>query len=110
MKVKNRIKKAEEFQSMIKKGAKIVNQSFVIYYGQKDDDEARIGISVSKKLGNAVHRNLYKRQVRMMCHELIDFKNTNHDLVLIIRFNYSSLSYEENKNILEKLLIKAKIK
>lgn len=110
MKVKNRIKKAEEFQSMIKKGAKIVNQSFVIYYGQKDDDEARIGISVSKKLGNAVHRNLYKRQVRMMCHELIDFKNTNHDLVLIIRFNYSSLSYEENKNNLEKLLIKAKIK
>ena len=110
MKVKNRIKKAEEFQSMIKKGAKIVNQSFVIYYGQKDDDEARIGISVSKKLGNAVHRNLYKRQVRMMCHELIDFKNTNHDLVLIIRFNYSSLRYEENKNNLEKLLIKAKIK
>ena len=110
MKVKNRIKKAEEFQSMIKNGAKIVNQSFVIYYGQKDDDEARIGISVSKKLGNAVHRNLYKRQVRMMCHELIDFKNTNHDLVLIIRFNYSSLSYEENKNNLEKLLIKAKIK
>ena len=110
MKVKNRIKKAEEFQSMIKKGAKIVNQSFVIYYGQKDDDEARIGISVSKKLGNAVHRNLYKRQVRMMCHELIDFKNTNHDLVLIIRFNYSSLSYEKNKNNLEKLLIKAKIK
>lgn len=110
MKVKNRIKKAEEFQSMIKKGAKIVNQSFVIYYGQKDDDETRIGISVSKKLGNAVHRNLYKRQVRMMCHELIDFKNTNHDLVLIIRFNYSSLSYEENKNNLEKLLIKAKIK
>lgn len=110
MKVKNRIKKAEEFQSMIKKGAKIVNQSFVIYYGQKDDNEARIGISVSKKLGNAVHRNLYKRQVRMMCHELIDFKNTNHDLVLIIRCNYSSLSYEENKNNLEKLLIKAKIK
>lgn len=110
MKVKNRIKKAEEFQSMIKKGAKIVNQSFVIYYGQKDDDETRIGISVSKKLGNAVHRNLYKRQVRMMCHELIDFKNTNHDLVLIVRFNYSSLSYEENKNNLEKLLIKAKIK
>ena len=46
----------------------------------------------------------------MMCHELIDFKNTNHDMVLIIRFNYSSFSYEENKNNLEKLLIKAKIK
>ena len=95
MKVKNRIKKSEEFQSMIKKGTKVVNQSFVIYYQSKERDEARIGISVSKKLGNAVHRKLYKRQVRM---------------VMIIRFNYSSLSYEENKNNLEKLLIKAKIK
>ena len=110
MKIKNRIKKSEEFQSMIKKGTKVVNPSFVIYYQSKERDEARIGISVSKKLGNAVHRNLYKRQVRMMCHELIDFKNTNHDMVLIIRFNYSSFSYEENKNNLEKLLIKAKIK
>ena len=110
MKVKNRIKKAEEFQSMIKKGAKVVNLSFVVYHQPKQGDEARIGISVSKKLGNAVHRNLYKRQVRMMCHELVDFKNTNDDMVLIIRFNYSSLSYAENKNNLEKLLIKAKIK
>ena len=83
MKVKNRIKKAEEFQSMIKKGTKAVNQSFVVYHQPKEGDEARIGISVSKKLGNAVHRNLYKRQVRMMCHELVDFKNTNYDMVLI---------------------------
>ena len=110
MKVENRIKKSEEFQSMIKKGTKVVNQSFVIYYQPKEKDEARIGISVSKKLGNAVHRNLYKRQVRMMCHELVDFQNTNYDMVMIIRFNYSSLSYEENTNNLEKLLIKAKIK
>ena len=95
MKVKNRIKKSEEFQSMIKKGTKVVNPSFVIYYQPKEKDEARIGISVSKKLGNAVHRNLYKRQVRMMCHELVDFQNTNYDMVMIIRFNYSSLSYEE---------------
>ena len=110
MKIKNRIKKSEEFQSMIKKGTKVVNPSFVIYYQSKERDEARIGISVSKKLGNAVHRNLYTRQVRMMCHELVDFQNTNYDMVMIIRFNYSSLSYEENKNNLEKLLIKAKIK
>ena len=110
MKIKNRIKKSEEFQSMIKKGTKVVNPSFVIYYQSKERDEASIGISVSKKLGNAVHRNLYKRQVRMMCHELVDFQNTNYDMVMIIRFNYSSLSYEENKNNLEKLLIKAKIK
>ena len=48
MKVKNRIKKAEEFQSMIKKGAKVVNQSFVVYHQPKEGDEARIGISVSK--------------------------------------------------------------
>ena len=110
MKVKNRVKKAEDFQTLIKKGKKVVNQSFVLYFQPKVEEEARIGISVSKKLGNAVHRNLYKRQVRMMCQELIDFKNTNFDFVLIVRFDYPSQSYADNKNNLEKLLIKAKIK
>ena len=105
-----RVKKEKDFDAIFKEGKSVANRKFVIYRLENQQQHFRVGLSVSKKLGNAVHRNLYKRQVRMMCHELVDFKNTNYDMVLIIRFNYSSLSYEENKNNLEKLLIKAKIK
>ena len=80
MKKENRIKKAQEFQKIIHTGSKQVNKSFVFYYVPKAADHGRIGISVSKKLGHAVDRNLYKRQVRMMCQEILSFENLNYDI------------------------------
>ena len=110
MKKKNRVKKSEEFQNLIHKGKKIVNASFVMYFQNKKEEEARIGISLSKKIGNAVHRNLIKRQVRMMCQDLTDFHSYPFDVILIIRFGYKDNTFETNKNNLEKLLVKATMK
>lgn len=110
MKKKNRVRKSAEFQELIHKGKKTANRSFVLYYVPKAEPEARAGITLSKKIGNAVERNKIKRQVRMMCHELIDFKEAKKDIVLIVRFGYKDCSYAENKNSLEKLLLKATIK
>jgi len=42
-----------------------------------------------------------------MCQDLIDFKTWPNDSILIIRFGYKEHSFEENKNNLEKLLIKS---
>lgn len=109
MKKKNRVKKAEEFQSMIHHGKKQVNQSFVVYSSARKETEARIGISLSKKIGNAVHRNKIKRQVRMMLQDTIDFKVYPSDAVIIIRFNYNGLDYSANKKNLEKIMVKATI-
>jgi ribonuclease P protein component len=109
MKKKNRVRKAQEFQELVHKGNKYVNSSFVVYTMKKKEEQARIGVSLSKKLGIAVMRNLYKRQVRMMCQDLVDFKNADFDVVVIVRFGYRNLSFAENKNNLEKLFIKATI-
>lgn len=109
MKKINRIRKAREFQEIVHKGSKYVNSSFVLYTMSKKEEQARAGVSLSKKIGIAVMRNLYKRQVRMMCQDLIDFKHADLDAVIIVRFGYLNQSYETNKNNLEKLFIKATI-
>ena len=106
MKKKNRVKKSEEFKEMIHHSKKKANESFVFYYTKKKEEEARIGITLSKKIGHAVDRNLYKRQIRMMCQELVDFKQYPYDIILIVRFGYRDNNYQTNKNNLEKLLIK----
>lgn len=107
MKKKNRVRDAREFQSILHSPAKAVNPSFVIHWKQRKEAEARIGITLSKKMGIAVKRNLYKRQVRMMCEQLVDFEKCQYDAVLIVRYGYRDLSYADNKKNLEKVLQKA---
>ena len=80
----------------------IRDSSFIIYYLKNDLDHARIGISVSKKLGKAVIRNKIKRQVRMMLQQTINFDD-NYDYIVIIRNKYLDLDFNSNLNELKYL-------
>ena len=101
MKKEYRVRKNEEFQSIIRKKRSVANSQFVIYYS-KNDDHLRVGISVSKKLGNAVVRNKVKRQVRMMVSQTFE-KSQNKDYIIIVRNKFLLSSYEDNKRSLEYL-------
>ena len=54
----------DTFENIIKKGKCRKNQSFVIHFKKNNLPYDKYGISVSKKLGNAVFRNKYKRKLR----------------------------------------------
>lgn len=102
MKKEFRVRKNEDFSRIIKKKQSMANRSFIIYYLQNDLDHARIGISVSKKLGKAVIRNKIKRQVRMMLQQTINFDD-NYDYIVIIRNKYLDLDFNSNLNELKYL-------
>lgn len=108
MKKEFRIKKSQEFSEIMNAKRFYTCPAFVIYVKPKKLDHARVGISVGKKIGNAVMRNKVKRQVRMMLQELFDF-NGFFDMILLVRVKYLEESYNTNKNCLEKLLKKVKI-
>ena len=106
MKKLNRVRKSREFQKLIHTGRKKAGESFVFYYAPKAEEEARIGITLPGKIGHAVDRNRIKRQTRMMCEELVDFKTYPFDVILIVRFRYKELSYADNKKSLETVSMK----
>ena len=107
MKKEYRIKKNEEFASIIGNKHSKNSAAFVVYYVDKKLDKTRVGISVSKKLGNAVERNRIKRQVREMIRSIIDFENCSKDLIVIVRKTYLERDFMANKNDLEILIKKA---
>ena len=105
MKKDLRIKKNEEFSEIISKNKSFSNACYRIYRAKAKEKHSRVGISVSKKIGNAVVRNKIKRQIRMMLIDLYDFDCSKYDLIIIVRNNYLKMAYKDCKNELE-LLIK----
>ena len=92
MKKSFRVKKDREFQKVFHKGKSTANRQFVIYqYNKEDQSHFRVGISVSKKLGNAVTRNRLKRRIRHILMELVDF-------IVIARQPIVQMSYQEMKS------------
>lgn len=110
MKKRQRVKKNEDFQKVFKKGKSFANRQFVVYFYQKEGQaEYRVGLSVSKKLGNAVVRNQIKRYIRQSIHELKDELQPNMDYVIIARHPAATMNFHEVKQSLQHVLRIAKV-
>jgi ribonuclease P protein component len=110
MRKEQRVKKNAEFQEVFKKGTSIANRQFVVYRLQKEDQMSfRIGLSVSKKIGNAVVRNQIKRYIRQVFLELKDEVKNNFDYVIIARKPAADMDFHEVKKSLIHVLKKSKV-
>ena len=110
MNKRQRVKKNAEFQKIFKRGKSFANRQFVLYFLPKEgQEEFRIGLSVSKKVGNAVVRNQIKRYIRQSFLELKDEVNPNMDYVIIARTQAASLDFHETKKSLQHVLKIAKM-
>lgn len=99
-----RIKKNKEFQTVFKKGKSFANRQFIVYVLKNDQPDFRIGLSVSKKVGNAVTRNRIKRYIRQTFLELEQDVLPNADYVIIARQQAATLDFHESKKSLEHVL------
>lgn len=104
MNKQQRIKKNKEFQQIFKKGKSFANRQFIVYVLKNDQPEFRLGLSVSKKVGNAVTRNRIKRYIRQTFLELKDDLKPNADYVIIARQQAAEMDFHESKKSLEHVL------
>ncbi len=64
MKFSDSLKKKQDFQQVYKKGTSVANRYLVMYVFPNGSKENRLGISVSKKVGNSVVRHRITRLIR----------------------------------------------
>jgi ribonuclease P protein component len=110
LKKKFRIKKNKDFQIVFKQGKSFANRQFIIYVLKKNEQSKfRIGLSVSKKIGNSVMRNRIKRRIRQSFFELKDFIKEENDYVIIARKPAAEMEFHEIKSSLIHLLKLSKV-
>ena len=104
MKKEEVVKKTREFDYIIKKGKFKKNNEFVIYYIDNQKEINRFGISVSKKIGNAVKRNYYKRVIRNICDKSKNLYSNKKDYIIIMRKGLESLNFSDSYKSMNDLL------
>ena len=102
MKKINVVKSNEEFNMIMNKGKCIKNKYFVLYSMDNNLERYRFGVSVGKKVCNAVNRNKLKRQVRNILDYHKNLYSKSKDYIIIVRKS----SLNEEYSILEENLVK----
>lgn len=95
MRFSESLKKNHQFQFVYKYGRSYANKYLVMYIKENGTDKNRIGISVSKKVGNSVVRHRVTRLIResYRLHEAVF--NSGLDIVIVARVNAAAVGYEE---------------
>ena len=92
--------KNKDFQIVYRKGKSYANKYLVMYLLENGTCENRLGISVSKKVGNSVVRHRITRLVRES-YRLQESKFLNgYDIVVIARTSAKEKTYHEIESAL----------
>lgn len=100
MKFSDSLKKNRDFQNVYQNGRSYANKYLVIYVLKNNLDMNRIGISVSKKVGNSVVRHRLTRLVREIYRLHEEMFNSGLDIVVVARVNAKSILYTDMESAL----------
>ena len=100
MKHSESLKKNRDFQNVYKNGKSYANKYLVMYILENETEKNRIGISVSKKVGNSVIRHRITRLVRESYRLQEEMFNSSLDIVVIARGAAREVGYKEIESAL----------
>lgn len=103
MKFTESLRKNSDYRKVYNKGKSYANKNLVMYIMKNDTDINRLGISVSKKVGNSVVRHRIKRLIKEGYRLLEDDFEYGYDIVIIARGFAIDKTYFEIKDSVKHL-------
>lgn len=94
---RRRLSRSGEFERVYRDGSSSASRYLVLYRfpREDDDDQARLGVSVGRKVGGAVERNRVKRLLREAFWDLADELPPAHDFVIVARPDLAEVAERE---------------
>jgi ribonuclease P protein component len=95
------LKSNSDFRRLYNRGKAVTDPALVVYYSKNRAGICRIGITTSKKIGNAVERNRSRRVIKEAFRKVCPQLNPCYDVVLVAR---SKTKYLKSTRIEEIML------
>ena len=95
MKFTESLEKNRQFQFVYDYGRSYANKYLVMFVMDNNTETSRLGISVSKKVGNSVIRHRGKRLIKESYRLQEEMFNSGLDIVIIARVKAKEISYKE---------------
>lgn len=100
LKFSESLKSNRDFQFVYKNGKSYANKYLVMYVSDNHSDMNRLGISVSKKVGNSVVRHHLCRLIRESYRLHEEVFNSGLDIVVVVRTSASDVRFAEIESAL----------
>lgn len=108
MRRKLRLRSREDFNRIYRGGKSFANGQFVVYWSkQRIADPFRLGVSASKKIGNAVVRNRMRRMVKEIVRHMENRIVPGTDFIMIVRKPATAMKMKEMEKSVGHVLKKA---
>ncbi len=95
MKFSESLKKNKDFQVVYKNGNSYANKYLVMYVRENGTEKNRLGISVSKKVGNSVVRHHLTRLIRESYRLQEAHFKSGFDIIVIARVSAKDKNYHD---------------
>ena len=89
------LRKSAEFNQVYRHGNRLRGNGFAFIYLSGDQADSRLGVSVSRKVGNAVRRNRIKRIMRETFRLHREIFPRSSDIVIAVRPGFSLAGMHE---------------
>ena len=99
-----RLRKSGDFQQVRGQGRSWAHPLLVLYARRNDMAQTRVGISVSKRIGNAVTRNRVKRRIREATRLRVERVSQGWDAIFVARVPVAAADFAAVSDAVEQLM------
>ena len=89
------LKNSPDFSKVYKEGRSKANRYLVVYVLENESSINRLGVSISKKVGNSVYRHYFKRCVKESYRLHEKMFNSGLDIVVLARTGAKGIKYRD---------------
>ncbi|MGN1316588.1 MAG: ribonuclease P protein component [Acutalibacteraceae bacterium] len=97
------LKSNSDFRRLYNRGKAVTDPALVIYYSKNRAGICRIGITTSKKIGNAVERNRSRRVIKEAFRKICPQVTPCYDIVLVARSKTKYIKSTRIEDIMRKI-------